>query len=103
MTKFPKHFSKFLEDYPDLGQAYMSISDAVSAAGPLDRKTSCLVKLGMAVGSAQEGATHSQVRKALEAGATPDELRHAVLLAVTTLGFPSMMRGLAWVEDVLAK
>ena len=34
-------------------------------------------------------------------GASPDEIRHAVLLATTTLGFPGMMRGLAWAQDVL--
>ncbi len=50
-----------------------------------------------------EGAAHSHVRRALEAGATPDELRHAALLALTTLGFPNMMKGLMWVEDVLKK
>ena len=32
-----------------------------------------------------------------------EEIRHAVILSVTTLCFPSMMRGRAWVEDVLAR
>ena len=32
-----------------------------------------------------------------------EQIRHAVLLAVTTIGFPSMMRARAWVEDVLSK
>ena len=50
-----------------------------------------------------EGSTHSSVRKALGAGCSKEEIRHAVFLAVTTLGFPSMMRGRAWVEDVLSK
>ncbi len=50
-----------------------------------------------------EGSTHSSVRKALAAGCSEDEIRHAVLLAVTTLGCPSMMRGRAWVEEVLSK
>ena len=101
MSKLPSHFENFLRTYPEVGEAYRSLSDASANAGPLDKKTTSLVKLGMAIGSAQEGATHSHARKALAAGATPDEIRHAVILAVTTLGFPSMMRGLAWVEDVL--
>jgi 4-carboxymuconolactone decarboxylase len=77
------------------------MSDAVADAGPLDRKTRELVKIGIAIGAGQEGATHSHVRKALDAGATPDELKHAAMQALTTIGFPNMMRGLAWVEEVL--
>jgi hypothetical protein len=30
-------------------------------------------------------------------------MRHVALLALTTLGFPTMMRGLLWVEDVLGR
>jgi 4-carboxymuconolactone decarboxylase len=37
----------------------------------------------------------------LEAGCTPDEIRHTALLALTTIGFPNMMAVLTWVEDIL--
>ncbi|MEK6602474.1 MAG: carboxymuconolactone decarboxylase family protein, partial [Candidatus Binatota bacterium] len=62
-----------------------------------------LVKLAMAIGAKMEGAVHSHTRKALEAGATPREIRHLVLLGLTTLGFPSTIAALSWVEDVLKK
>ena len=74
---------------------------ATAAAGPLDRKTRALVKLGLAIGGQMEGAVHSHTRRALEAGCTAEEIRHAVVLATTTLGFPSMMKCLSWVDDVL--
>ena len=57
----------------------------------------------MCFGAGLEGGAHSAVRKGLNAGCSPDELRHAAILAVTTLGFPSMARARAWVEDVLSK
>ena len=41
--------------------------------------------------------------RALAAGCSPDEIRHVVLLATTTLGFPSMMAVRTWVEDVLGR
>jgi alkylhydroperoxidase/carboxymuconolactone decarboxylase family protein YurZ len=44
---------------------------------------------------------HSHGRRALESGATPDELRHVAVLAITTLGFPSAMAIRAAIEDVL--
>ena len=101
MPSLPKSFTAFLAAYPDVGSAYRELSEAVSAAGPLDDKTQALVKLGIALGAGLEGGTRSQARKALDAGATPDELRHAVLQATTTIGFPSMMRGMSWIEEVL--
>ncbi len=43
----------------------------------------------------------SSTRKAMESGATKDEIAHAVLLALTTTGFPNMIAALQWVDSVL--
>ena len=43
----------------------------------------------------------SNVRRAL-AGATPDEIRHVALLAITTTGFPTAIAGLGWIEEGLS-
>jgi 4-carboxymuconolactone decarboxylase len=102
MSKLPKRFTRFVEKYPEIGESYHALGNAVATAGPLDARTRELVKVGIAIGADQEGGTHSHARKALEAGATPDELRHAAIQALTTIGFPNMMKGLSWVEDVLA-
>ena len=101
MAKLPKRFTDFVATYPAVGAAYGELGKAVSGAGPLDAKTQCLIKVGLSIASGHEGGTHSNTRKALEAGATPDEVRHAAMVGLTTIGFPAMMRGLAWVEDVL--
>ena len=92
-----------MEQYPRIGAAYREMGDAVAEAGPLDEKTRALIKLGICFGANMEGAAHSHVRKAMDAGATPDELRHAALQALTTTGFPNMMRGMIWVEEVIVK
>jgi alkylhydroperoxidase/carboxymuconolactone decarboxylase family protein YurZ len=97
----PTRFKVFGQKYPELMQAYEALGAATQQAGPLDVKTRALVKLGIAVGSWREGAVHSHTRRALEAGCTPDEIRHVVLLATNTLGFPSMMATMTWAEDVL--
>jgi alkylhydroperoxidase/carboxymuconolactone decarboxylase family protein YurZ len=36
-------------------------------------------------------------------GISPDELRHVVLLAFTTAGFPTMIAAMKWVEEVIVK
>ena len=45
----------------------------------------------------------SHTRKALEAGATREEFYHAVLLGLTTIGFPKMMAAMGWINEVLEK
>jgi 4-carboxymuconolactone decarboxylase len=100
--KLPSAYRRFADEQPGLVQAYERLSEACLTDGPLDRKSAELVKIGIAVGARLEGALHSHVRKALEAGATRDEIRHAVRLALTTVGFPSMMAALSWANDVLA-
>jgi 4-carboxymuconolactone decarboxylase len=100
--RIPTRFKQFGKKYPAIIDAYEALGEATQNAGPLDVKTRELVKLALAFGGWREGAVHSHSRRALQAGCTPDELRHVVLLAATTLGFPSMMAALTWVEDVLS-
>jgi len=99
--KLPSAYRRFAADHPRVIQAYEALGDATLGEGPLDRKVAELVKIGLAVGARLEGAVHSHVRRARDAGATPDEIRHAIRLATTTLGFPTMMAALAWANDVL--
>ena len=97
----PKRFLKFKQTYPAVARAYEQLGAAAGVAGPLDAKTRALVSLAIAVGTRHEGAVHSHTRKALEAGCTAAAIRHAVLLSVTTMGFPNMMAALSWADDVL--
>ncbi len=99
----PTRFQQFGRKYPALMRAYEALGEATQQAGPLDAKTRALVKLALAVGIWREGAVHSHTRRALLAGCKPDELRHVVLLATTTLGFPAMMGAMTWVEDILKR
>ena len=103
MATLPKSYQRFTRNYPKIWQAYNRLGALSHEAGPLDEKTRELVKLAMSIGATMEGAVHSHTRRAREAGATPAEIRHLVLLGLTTLGFPSTMAALTWVEDVLRK
>lgn len=99
----PKRYQKFQEEYPTVAKAYEEMGDAVHSAGPLDDKTRALIKLAVSTGARMEGAVHSHARKALKAGCQPDELKHAVMLALPTIGLPSTMAAFSWIEDVLNK
>ena len=99
--KLPGAFGKFAKRFPEVFQGYEEMGKAAHAGGPLDAKARELVKLGMTIGARSEGATHSHVRKALAAGASADEVRHAAVLAISTLGLPTTVMALTWVDDVL--
>src|SRR5262249_32596073 len=99
--KLPSAYRRFADAQPRIMAAYEELSAATLTEGPLARKHAELVKIGITIGAGLEGATHSHVRRALEAGATPDEIRHAVRLALTTVGFPTMMAALGWANEII--
>ena len=101
MPKKPATFISIANQYTDVFDAYEKLGTKVHQAGPLDKKTRELVKLAMSSGAQKEGAVHSHTRKALEAGCTPEEIRHVVLLLLPTIGMPSMMAAMTWVNDIL--
>lgn len=103
MEKLPGAYTRLRENHPAIAEAYDRLGSACMEAGPLDAKTRALVKLGISIGGRLEGAVHAHARKALRAGASPDELRHAALLAMTTAGFPSAVAATSWIEEVVAE
>jgi 4-carboxymuconolactone decarboxylase len=97
----PDIYRSFRDSFPDVAAGLDELAARVDRAGPLDERTQRLVKLGMAVASQSPGAVRSNVRKALRAGETAEEIRHVAALAVTTCGFPTAVAGMDWIEEVL--
>ena len=91
-----KKFGKFFDAVDDLGRA-------TRLQGPIDEKTLHLIQLAAAAAIRSEGAVHSHVKRALEAGAGPEEIYHAIIVLTTTIGFPTVAAALSWVNDVLEK
>jgi AhpD family alkylhydroperoxidase len=95
----PRAFETFRARFPAIHRAYEALGGAAHEAGPLDPKTRELVKLGVAIGLRAEGAVRSHAGRAREAGATREEVEHAVLLAITTAGLPAAVAAFTWLED----
>jgi len=96
----PAVYRNFREQFPDVAAALDGLGAATGHAGPLDERTQRLVKLAMAIACESPGAVRSNVRKALDAGDSLDEVRHVALLAITTCGFPKAVAGLRWIDEV---
>ena len=97
----PKTFKNIVEKYPDVWSAHEKLTKASAEAGPLDRKTCELIKIGLCIGAGLETATQRHAIMAKENGATKDEIYHSVLMAMTTLGHPRAAAGWKWVSSVL--
>lgn len=100
-NKIPEHYEKVKKYHPDYLEAVERLGILAKKSGPLDEKTTQLLQIAASIAIKSEGATHSHTRRALEGGATREEIRHAVLLLTNTLGFPAVMAGMSWVNDVL--
>jgi alkylhydroperoxidase/carboxymuconolactone decarboxylase family protein YurZ len=98
-----KHYQRMQRRYPQLMAAVEALGTAATTAGPLTERVHQLVQLGAAAALRSEGAVHSHPRRALQAGATPEEIRHALLVLTSTIGFPTVVAALSWADDVLDK
>ncbi len=102
MSTLPKPYQLFRREHPRIYAAYEALGAAVADGGPLDAKTRELIRLGMAAANRSESAVESHTHRALDAGATPDEIEHAITLGVNTLGFSTMMAALTWAKQALS-
>lgn len=101
MRKVPVRFQEFIKNYPRVAEAYESLAGECRRSGPLSERDQALVKIGIAAGAQMEGLVRSQVRKGLDLGLNPDEIRHAFLLCLPSIGFAKMMAAFVWAEDIL--
>lgn len=99
----PKNFQSIVRQYPRYMAALDAVGEAAAKAGPLAEKTRHLVQVAAAAAIRSEGAVHSHTRRALAAGATSEEIQHAVITTTSTIGFPNVMAALTWVTDVTGR
>ena len=102
MSRVPvKRYQLMQRRFPELLKAVEHLGEVAAAAGPLDEKAKQLVQLAAAAAVRSEGAVHSHTRRALESGASAEEIGHALVLLVSTIGFPNVVAALSWADDVL--
>jgi 4-carboxymuconolactone decarboxylase len=98
----PEIFKRFMEQHPQICEAYRKVGDMCSDVGPIGTKDQHLIQLGTSIGAGSKGAVRSHARRALDAGATKEEVKQVVLLSMTIIGFPAMIAAYGWVEEVLS-
>ncbi len=99
--QIPQTFEAFTDRFPGLDQAHRQAGAALDEAGPLDARTRALIKIGVCVGAGLESALKSQVRRGLEAGLSSEEIEHALVLGMNSVGFPKTVAAWQWARKVL--
>jgi len=100
--ELPDFLQKVIDKYPGIWDGFDALGNAISELpGGIDKKSQHLVKLGIAIGAGSEGAVHSHVRRAKKAGFSNEQIYHAALLSITTIGWPGAVARLSWIDDIL--
>lgn len=97
----PKWYAYTKEKHKNYIDALEQLGETVRKEGPLDEKTAQLIQLAAAAAIRSEGSVHSHVRRALKAGATREEIFHAIILLTSTIGFPGTSAALSWAHDAI--
>ena len=85
-----KYRVKFQEELPDVMAAHTAFRDEVYKDGALSLKVKRLIALGIALRAGCTGCIIAQTKRAVEAGATKDEVLEAVSVAIAMGGTPAI-------------
>jgi 4-carboxymuconolactone decarboxylase len=98
----PDIFKTFVERHRSISEALLKVGELCSQAGPMDQVTQHLIQMGIAVGAGSQGGVRSHARRALDAGATKEQVLQTVLLSSTIVGFPAMIAAYGWLEELIS-
>ena len=101
MTQYTSNYSWLTAKFSKVMENHQEFGKTLREAGPISEKDANLIQLGAAAAIKAEGAVHSHARRALAAGAAPDEIYHAIILLTSTIGFPAVAAALSWVKDII--
>ncbi len=89
--------------FPGVVEGHRALQAAAAQGGPLDERMRELVLLGAFTVARQEGGFKSHCRRALAAGATPEEVRQAVVITLSNVAWIEVVAdALLWVDEVTA-
>jgi alkylhydroperoxidase/carboxymuconolactone decarboxylase family protein YurZ len=103
MTHYTNNYTWLVEKYGKVMENHQEFGKTLREAGPINEKDANLIQLGAAAAVKAEGAVHSHVRRALDAGASADEIYHAIILLASTIGFPAVAAALSWARDIVER
>jgi len=100
MKDVHKVLKKFKKDFHSIYAMHEAMGKEIhEKGGPLPDKVRWLIKVAVSGASNHKTALETHILKAREAGATEDEILHALLLLIQTTGFPTFMEAYTVFEN----
>jgi len=85
-------FTQFKEDHADIYEKSEELGEYIHQhGGPLPDKTRWLIKVGISAASRHQSALGTHIARSREAGASEEEVLHALFLVIPTCGWPTFM------------
>lgn len=89
--RVPQTLRAFAAHFPAAWRQYRAFREACDAGGPLPPKVRELIKISVEVARKRHGGLIAHIVRARRAGATREEIYHAILLAAPLAGFPDVL------------
>lgn len=103
MVQYTNNYAWLMAKFSKVMNKHQELGKTLREAGPINEKDANLIQIGAAAAVKAEGAVHSHARRALAAGATPEEIYHAIILLTSTIGFPAVAAALSWAREIVEK
>ncbi|HEY3276354.1 MAG TPA: carboxymuconolactone decarboxylase family protein [Syntrophorhabdaceae bacterium] len=85
-------FTTFKEEFPLIYDKHEALGAEIhERSGSLPEKVRWLVKIAVSGATGHRVALETHIAKGREAGLTDEEMKHALLLLIPTVGFPTFM------------
>jgi alkylhydroperoxidase/carboxymuconolactone decarboxylase family protein YurZ len=99
LQNLPPTLQRFIKKYSEIWSAHEKLGVECTKAGPLSDKEIQLIKLAITGSQMLETAFKTHVNKAIEAGAKPAEIEHAVIQFLPILGMGRTMMTMKWFQE----
>jgi len=85
-------FTRFKEEFPRINEGHEALGKEIHVqGGPLPEKIRWLIKIAVSGAGGHKISLETHIVKGKEAGLTDEEIKHALLLLIPTVGFPAFM------------
>ncbi len=101
MTEYPENYTWLMSNFKEVMETHQGLGKELLNAGPISEKNAQLIQLAAAAASGSQGAVNSHIKRALKAGAQPEEIYHTLVLLISTIGFPATAAALSWGKRII--
>ena len=102
MEDFHKIFTRFKEEFPEVYAKHEALGKEIhEKVGPLDEKSRWLIKISISAACNHKRALATHIKKARAAGVDDEEIKHALLLLISTAGFPTFMKAYGVMDNLV--